>query len=163
VQHARAGNTVAPVFGDDDFQFNGAVQCPAQEDVAKLLDQLPLGEVFRQFIGPGADDGLFQAQDVLNAVALLPAFNQFGNVVERVAALQQAADDAQAREVGLAVDALAATALGDGISPVPGRRGCCAPSCRFPAQAGRSRIRPVVCVLPLAIGSLVSIILNAAF
>ena len=70
------------------------------EELVEILE----ADGHRHLVGPRRDEGGLEAEELADVLAPLPGRDQLGDVGERVAPIEQVADQAQAGQVGVGVE-----------------------------------------------------------
>ena len=112
VHHARRVGLEALAVGHQHAQPGGLGQGQGVGGLAKQFHQLRHAEIARRLVGPGRAHRRRDAQQAVQRPALGLGGQQFGDVRDGVATLEQVVDQLEAGAVHIAVDAAAAPALG---------------------------------------------------
>ena len=105
VVDARIGDAQAHAFRNDVAELYGFGHHFRGDVLAEVVEQILVVQIGGDArVLPGSDRYL-EAEDVIELAALFPGAEQVTNVIERVTALQQGADDFQAGQMHIGVDA----------------------------------------------------------
>jgi hypothetical protein len=111
LQQLRAADHEVCALAGDQPEVEGALDHPGSDLAAEQVDELPHRDPLRGLFRPGPGERVLQAQQVGEVTALGPGLQQLGDGGERVATLEQAADEPQPRQVRVGVPADAAAPL----------------------------------------------------